>query len=82
MKVMVDNTHGCENGEFGVTNLLIQARIHMQVVLNLVVSLCLMSCLFKIFVWNRNPSPGPQNALGFAHPKPSSNTGNMPSIDL
>lgn len=52
LKVMVDNTHGCENGKFRVINLLIQARTHMQVVLNLVVSLCLMSYLLRtgIFV--------------------------------
>lgn len=82
LKVMVDSTHGSENGDIGVTRLLIQARIHTQVVLNLVVSLCLVACLFRMFVWNRNSSPGPQNTFGFAHPKPSSNTGNMPCIDL
>lgn len=46
---MVDNTHGCENGKFGVMNLLIQARTHMQVMYNLVVYLCLMLCLLRIF---------------------------------
>lgn len=60
---MVDNTHGCENVEFGVTHLLIQSRTHMEIVLNFVVSLCLMSCLLRTFVWNRNLSPGPQILL-------------------